>query len=498
MLLLSCPDMCSYDTDHSARIYKAADTFTASHTVLEFTGKVFISTPRTPDRRTHRCKFNTARGPLDPLTPGTAAVRVFKGLGLACSIKTSVARSGDPVGILSEWTAAVEMPPALVRQPSSLAGRRHNHEESPRSRAIRIFSKVDVNDDGSVTLAELKAYLATHEAMGFKSLDDETTAKMFSALDVNHDGTVSLEEWAAVIARAAVAPEFKEASALAAAPPAPPLSRPARSPARGRPGSGFSVPVAAASASRATPTVPATQLSQEQACAVLAVMCAVLLWGVSLTTHALTDYACTRFVLALAPYVAVTIVALFAERTSRISGEWWRKQRLCRAEAVQRAPPPPRSLAPLASPAPPPPRSLPPLASPAPPPPRSLPPLASPGSREEREDAARRAVYLRRVPPEPLEGAANKTLLCVHTPAGSRVWRRFESSDTLEDLANFARSLSGVPLGSSLRLSNVTMYPHRPLNLDTQIGLSLYTLEMWPSAHVQVSDADAAPADAQR
>ena len=26
------------------------------------------ATPRTPDRRTHRCKFNTARGPLDPLT----------------------------------------------------------------------------------------------------------------------------------------------------------------------------------------------------------------------------------------------------------------------------------------------------------------------------------------------------------------------------------------------------------------------------------------------
>ena len=30
--------------------------------------KVFISTPKTPDRRTHRCKFNTARGPLGPLT----------------------------------------------------------------------------------------------------------------------------------------------------------------------------------------------------------------------------------------------------------------------------------------------------------------------------------------------------------------------------------------------------------------------------------------------
>ena len=33
-----------------------------------FTGRVFISTPRTPGRRTHRCKFHTARGPQDPLT----------------------------------------------------------------------------------------------------------------------------------------------------------------------------------------------------------------------------------------------------------------------------------------------------------------------------------------------------------------------------------------------------------------------------------------------
>ena len=49
-----------------------------------FTGKVFISTPRTPDRRTHRCNFNTARGPQDPLTtavldqvpPGRAAKRL--------------------------------------------------------------------------------------------------------------------------------------------------------------------------------------------------------------------------------------------------------------------------------------------------------------------------------------------------------------------------------------------------------------------------------------
>jgi hypothetical protein len=100
--------------------------------------------------------------------------------------------------------------------------------------------------------------------------------------------------------------------AAAAAPPAPPLSRPAQSPARGRPDSGFSAPVATASASRAAPAVPATQLSQEQARAVravLAVMCAVLLWGVSPTTHAMYAFVRSR-VLAFAPYVAGTVAAL--------------------------------------------------------------------------------------------------------------------------------------------------------------------------------------------
>ena len=48
-----------------------------------FTGKVFITTPEDTDRRTNRCKFNTARGPQDPLTtavldqpPGRAAMRL--------------------------------------------------------------------------------------------------------------------------------------------------------------------------------------------------------------------------------------------------------------------------------------------------------------------------------------------------------------------------------------------------------------------------------------
>ena len=54
--------------------------------------------------RGHRTGVHTGanstplEGPWTPFTC-TAAVRVFKGLGLACSIKTSVARSGDPVGM---------------------------------------------------------------------------------------------------------------------------------------------------------------------------------------------------------------------------------------------------------------------------------------------------------------------------------------------------------------------------------------------------------------
>jgi len=107
------------------------------------------------------------------------------------------------------------------------------------------------------------------------------------------------------------------------------------------------------------------------------------------------------------------------------------------------------------------------------------------------EDAARRQVHLRRVPSEPVEGAAGNALVCFHTPGGAQVWRRFEASCTLEDVANFARSLPGVPLGGGLRLSNVTMAPHKPLDLDRQIGLTVEALDMWPTAHVQISDASA-------
>jgi len=110
------------------------------------------------------------------------------------------------------------------------------------------------------------------------------------------------------------------------------------------------------------------------------------------------------------------------------------------------------------------------------------------------EDAKLREVHLRRVPSEPVEGAAGNCAICVHAPSGQQIWRRFESSSTLEDLANYARSLPGVPLGASLRLSNVTLAPPKPLSLDTQIGLTLEALDMWPTAHVQISDGDSRPA----
>lgn len=95
------------------------------------------------------------------------------------------------------------------------------------------------------------------------------------------------------------------------------------------------------------------------------------------------------------------------------------------------------------------------------------------------------------MPAEPAEGAAGNALLCVHLADGAQVWRRFESCNTLEDLLNHVRSLPGVPLGepSSLRLTNVTMAPHVPLRLDSQLGLTLQALDLWPTGHVRVDAA---------
>ena len=50
--------------------------------------------------------------------------------------------------------------------------------------------------------------------------------------------------------------------------------------------------------------------------------------------------------------------------------------------------------------------------------------------------ARRRAAWLKRCPPEPAEGDAGNSLICVHV-GETQTWRRFESCNTLEDLANF-------------------------------------------------------------
>jgi len=87
--------------------------------------------------------------------------------------------------------------------------------ETPRSRAIRIFHDcVDVDNDGSMSCAELQAYLSSHAEMGLKSVDGPTAAKMFAVLDKNRDGSVSLQEWTVVFAQAATSQVNRDARAL--------------------------------------------------------------------------------------------------------------------------------------------------------------------------------------------------------------------------------------------------------------------------------------------
>ena len=76
-------------------------------------------------------------------------------------------------------------------------------------------------------------------------------------------------------------------------------------------------------------------------------------------------------------------------------------------------------------------------------------------------------------------------------PADARhrqTWRRFESCSTLEELLLFARSLPCTPLGK-LQLVNVTMSPHVTLDLQSQLGLTLQRLDLWPAGHIRVQAA---------
>ncbi len=75
--------------------------------------------------------------------------------------------------------------------------------------------------------------------------------------------------------------------------------------------------------------------------------------------------------------------------------------------------------------------------------------------------------------------------ICVHV-GEARHWRRFDSSEVLEDVVNFARSLPGVPLGRPIGLSNVTLRPAVRLDLATECGLTLQRLDLWPTGHLRV------------
>lgn len=140
--------------------------------------------------------------------------------------------------------------------------------------------------------------------------------------------------------------------------------------------------------------------------------------------------------------------------------------------------------------------------------------------------AERRAAFLRRVPPEPAEGAAGSSKLCVHV-GGDSHWRcacspgllvacvcwllsyallscgrwflrahppppppcrRFDADCTLEDVINFVRSLPGTPAVDAigdLRIADVTTRPARRFDASTQLGLTLKTLGLWPSGQVR-------------
>lgn len=98
-----------------------------------------------------------------------------------------------------------------------------------------------------------------------------------------------------------------------------------------------------------------------------------------------------------------------------------------------------------------------------------------------------RAAFLSRVGEEPKEGEAGTAKICFHV-GPTQTWRRFESCSTLEELLLFARSLPCTPLGK-LHLVNVTMSPHVTLDLQSQLGLTLQRLDLWPAGHIRVQAA---------
>jgi len=108
----------------------------------------------------------------------------------------------------------------------------------------------------------------------------------------------------------------------------------------------------------------------------------------------------------------------------------------------------------------------------------------------EQADDERRAAAAAKVPAEPAEGTAGTAKIAIHLGGGKVVWRRFDSTvDTLRDLLNFVKSLKGAP--NSPRLENITQLPASRLDVNSQLGLCLHHLDLWPAGHVRVTSCAA-------
>jgi len=131
---------------------------------------------------------------------------------------------------------------------------------------------------------------------------------------------------------------------------------------------------------------------------------------------------------------------------------------------------------------------------------KSLSAKAAEEARKEREAAAaiKRAEFLAKVPPEPAAdngGSVHSTCVLTFTVSGERVARRkFESDNTLEDVLNYVRSLSSVPVDAVVQLDNVTTAPFRHLDpADKRCATaSLYALDLWPMGTVGITLVEAA------
>jgi len=108
----------------------------------------------------------------------------------------------------------------------------------------------------------------------------------------------------------------------------------------------------------------------------------------------------------------------------------------------------------------------------------------------EEQQVRRKAALLKMVPQEPAEGTAGSVRICFHLKDGGterKVWRRFESHDTLEDVYNYVGSLKELET-ERWQLVNVTMSPPILLNPEKQ-RFTLQKLDLWPVGHllIQVS-----------